>query len=74
MVTLRTCAVTDSMSCWGGVDFNWEERMCCLCRKVRGKFGQSEPEGAREDMVGTKTLGAESSKNDLSKANGGRCD
>ena len=48
--------------------------MCCLCRKVRGKFGQSEPEGAREDTVGTKTLGAESSKNDLSKANGGRCD
>jgi len=70
--TLRTCAVADRMSCGG--DSNWEERMFCLCRKVIGKFGQSEPRRGREDTVGTKALGAETSKNGPSKANSGRCE
>jgi len=54
VVTLS--AVTDSVSC-GGSDSNWGERMCCLCRKVRGKFGQSEPRGGKRGYSWHQVIG-----------------
>jgi hypothetical protein len=73
MVTLRSCAVTDSMSCGGEIVMGKKECAAYVGR-LEGNLASLSPGGAREDTVGTKALVAETSKNGPFKANSGRCE
>ena len=67
VVTLRTCAV-------GGEIIIGKKGCAAYVGRLEGKLASLSPEGAREDTVGTKALGTETSKNGPSKANSGRCE